>query len=52
MWRLANIEFKRAGEGERSALRSLCATIMKAHDLVGVDGRPCEAAEELRKLAR
>lgn len=49
MWRLVDMALLGAGSADaRARLARLKAAVMRAHDLVGVDGLPREAAEALR----
>jgi hypothetical protein len=50
MWRLVDISLGIATASERHGLSRLKAAIMRAHDLVGVDGKPIDAARALRNL--
>ena len=50
MWRLVDIRRAGAQGDERNALEALKAAIMRAHDLVGMEGKPLEAAQELRTI--
>lgn len=52
MWRLVDIRLIQAGGEERAALLVLREAIMRAHDLVGMEGKPMEAARLLRALDR
>ncbi|OYW88366.1 MAG: hypothetical protein B7Z20_02710 [Sphingobium sp. 32-64-5] len=50
MWRLVDIRLTQAEGQEREALLHLKSAIMRAHDLVGVEGKPLDAARQLRAL--
>lgn len=50
MWRVVDLRLAQAGESERRQLVPLKAAIMRAHDLVGMDDKPLEAADALRRL--
>lgn len=52
MWRVIDIELARVvgDAAETARLSHLRATVMRAHDLVGVDGQPVAAAQELERL--
>jgi hypothetical protein len=53
MWRIVDIELGEAEKFRRpecDTLRDIRTAIMAAHDLVGMEGRPLEAAERLRAI--
>lgn len=50
MWRVVDLLLMVAEGAERRVLVDLRAAIMQAHDLVGVDAKPLEAAQRLREL--
>lgn len=52
MWRLVDIRLTQAEGEERAALLVLKEAIMRAHDLVGMEGKPMDAARLLRALGR
>lgn len=55
LWRLLDIAERRGDpDGVRDAdwLSAMRESVHRAHDLVGMDGRPKEAAEVLRKALR
>ncbi|MBB3927399.1 hypothetical protein GGR43_003128 [Sphingobium jiangsuense] len=52
MWRLVDIRLIQAEGEERAALLVLKEAIMRAHDLVGMEGKPMDAARLLRALGR
>lgn len=52
MWRLVDIRLTQAEGEERAALLVLKEAIIRAHDLVGMEGKPMDAARLLRALGR
>jgi hypothetical protein len=52
LWRLADMAVRTAttdGHRNQAQLEAMRAAIHRAHDLVGMDGKPIEAAEALRQ---
>lgn len=50
MWRLVDIRLRHAEGAERTSLEALRKAIVAAHDLIGMDEKPAEAAQALRAL--
>lgn len=50
MWRLVDIRIRIADGAEKAALEDMRGAIVRAHDLVGMEGQPLDAANELRAI--